>query len=228
MSLKITTTGAVPKVIVSGRELTHPVNNFNILNEFKIEEIDKSELQELISLGHITVQYEEEPITNTSVISDIPYFKGTSPTEQAGLVPTDNQTPSGRLLDDSGNWVNPPSGARWKDYATNAQAEPENAWMNLINRNFVVPSSKDYEWTISCIYNLDATNKFAMFRLLIDSDEQFEVEIEPKDKNEWRPFNLSYIKNLSAGSHNFRLQARRSGGNKDFEIENIMLKLEET
>ena len=226
MSLTITTTGTVSPVVVSGRELIHPVADFDILTEFEMAEVDKDELQSLMTAGQITVKFNNQALTDTEVIEqDIPLFTGSA--GSAGTVPADGQTPSGRVFTDYGYFIN--INNKWKDYGNNDGPEfPNTAFVDVLTKEFNVPNTANYKYSVKLLWSLDSTALSAEFKLLNGAQELFSVRKEPKVKTDYWSLNVEYIiTGLTAGLHTFKLQAKRSGGNKDFEVKNILIELEE-
>lgn len=223
-SVKLTTTGTLGTVIIGGRVFNHPTTDFELLDEFSLQELAEDQsLDEAIALGQVTLEVNGSSAAEVD-LDDGSIFLGTN--QGTGEVPDDGQSPSGRVLNDRGQWVLP--GSKWKDYATSTgPINPEGAYITLVNYDFDVPETKDYEYKVSFGWELPDPAEAMELRLKINNSQEFYFKIELKDKNNKEPFSYSYIKQLTAGTNTFLLQAKRSGGNKQLSLEKIMIKLEE-
>jgi hypothetical protein len=235
-SVRVTTTGTVNPVVLDdlGRKMfNHPTVDYELVGEYTTIELAESfDMQDAINAGEITVDFNGKNLLDVrDLAAEDPSFGGTSTVEglNKGLVPDDGQLPSGRILSDYGTWVNPSTaGVKWTDsVAVDGPVSPQTAYITLASKVFAIPYTKDYYYTVSLIWQLQDVSKNAYFKLLIDNNLEFEIKRRPFDDDEEADLSKTYRIPLTAGNHTFTLQARRSGGNKDFDVTDILIKLEE-
>lgn len=111
----------------------------------------------------------------------------------------------------------------------------DTAYLDAINVNFNLPNTGDYKYTVSYIWNHNATNSDFLGRLIIDGVEQFLHKQEPKDAAGGDPtgstqrygFTKVDSTNIINGSRNFQVQVATDNASHASTMFKVFLEVEE-